>query len=234
MNRSLAMLEKLDGEVIVVSALAIDPIVGRDHVIGIERGDDIIDHIFLRKAQLAGMHAIDVEPQGWVIHVLRNIDLANAMDLPKASRQVLRHAVNLMQVWAADLHVDRSRHAHVEDGIDHRAAAEERADLWKLRSHCLLHTIHVFETADLVRLIQRHLDRRGVGTGIGGVERGEVRHDANIGDNSFEIGRSYVLPDQIFNLGDVFIRHLDASARRYFEIDGELTGIGLREESQAE
>ena len=49
MNGGITMFEILDSEVIVVSAFAIDLVIGRDHVIGIERGDNVIDHVFLRQ-----------------------------------------------------------------------------------------------------------------------------------------------------------------------------------------
>ena len=51
------------------------------------------------------------------------------------------------------------------------------------------HAVHIFEAADLVRIVERHLDGRGVGAGVGGVESGEVRHDSDVGNDHFEIGR---------------------------------------------
>ncbi len=45
---------------------------------------------------------------------------------------------------------------------------------------------------------------------------------------------STFLTDQIFHLGHVLIRHLDARAGRNFHIDGELARIRLREECQSE
>ena len=43
-----------------------------------------------------------------------------------------------------------------------------------------------------------------------------------------------MLADQIFHLGHVLIRHLDARAGGNFEIDGELARIRLRKERQTE
>ncbi len=95
-NGGVAMFEELHGEVVVVPGLAIDPIIGGDHVVGIERSDDVIHHIFLCQAQLTGVYAVYIEPQSRVVHVLRNIDLADAVHLAKASGQVLRDAINLV------------------------------------------------------------------------------------------------------------------------------------------
>ena len=143
----------LHGEVIVVAALAIDPIIGRDHVVGIERGDDVVHYIFLRQPQLARMYAVHVEPQRGVVHVLRNVDLADAMHLAKTSGQILRDAINLIQIGAADLHVDWRGHSHVQNGIHHRATGKKRSNIRKLAGHRLLHAVHIFETAEPVRFV---------------------------------------------------------------------------------
>src|SRR5579864_4788988 len=42
------------------------------------------------------------------------------------------------------------------------------------------------------------------------------------------------MPDQIFHLGYVLLGDFDARPGRDFQIDGELAGIGLREESQSQ
>ena len=110
-NRSVAMLEVLHREVIIVSALAVDPIVGGDHVVRIERGNDIVDYIFLRESQLAGVHAVYIEPQSGIVHVLRNVDLADAFHFTNAIGQRLCDAVDLVQIRAANLYVNGSRRA---------------------------------------------------------------------------------------------------------------------------
>ena len=46
-NRCAAILEILNREEIVVAALPVDPIVGSNHRIRIERGDNVIDHLLL-------------------------------------------------------------------------------------------------------------------------------------------------------------------------------------------
>ena len=81
MNRGVTMFEVLDGEVVVVSTLAIHPVIGGDHIVRIERGDDIIDYVFLRQPQLTCVHAVYVKPQRWVVHILRDEDLADAVHL---------------------------------------------------------------------------------------------------------------------------------------------------------
>src|SRR5271157_4663150 len=63
---------------------------------------------------------------------------------------------------------------------------------------------------------------------------GKVRDYANVGHNELEVLRFYRMPDQVFRLRDVLIRHLNAGAGWYFEVDGELAGIRLREKRQPE
>ena len=84
----------LDGQEIIVAALAVDPIVRRDHGVRIERGDHVIDDFFLGQSQFGGMHAVDIQAQAGIVHILRNVDLAHAGQLPDAARQVLGDVVD--------------------------------------------------------------------------------------------------------------------------------------------
>ena len=49
-NGRIPMFEELHSEVVIVPALAIDPIIRSDHVVGIERGDHVVHNIFLCQA----------------------------------------------------------------------------------------------------------------------------------------------------------------------------------------
>ena len=40
--------------------------------------------------------------------------------------------------------------------------------------------------------------------------------------------------DEIFDLSDVLVRHFNSAACRHLHVDGELPGIGLREEGPAQ
>ncbi len=65
-------------------------------------------------------------------------------------------------------------------------------------------------------------------------KRRNIVHDADIRKDHFEILRRDDLADQIFDLGHVFVGHLDARSGGNLHVHGELAGIGLREEGQAE
>ena len=71
-------LRILHGQHVVVAGLRIDPEAGRDHLIGGQRGDDVVDHFALVEAQLAGAHAVDIELQRRIVDVLRNEDVRHA------------------------------------------------------------------------------------------------------------------------------------------------------------
>ena len=43
-----------------------------------------------------------------------------------------------------------------------------------------------------------------------------------------------IVADQVFDPGDVLVGHFDAGAGGHFDVDGELAGVGLREERPAE
>ena len=151
------------------------------------------------------MYPVYVEPQSWIIHILRDEDLADAVHLSNASSQMLRDAVDLIQIRAADLHVDRSRRARIQNGIDHRATGKECANVGELAGHRLLHPIHIFKTAEPVRFVQGYLDSCGVGARVGGVERGKIRNDADVRHNAFEIFWFNFMANQIFHLGHVLV-----------------------------
>src|SRR5580700_181042 len=152
-NGGVTVLEVLHREVIVVPALAIDPIVGGDHVVRIERGNDVVDYILLRKSQLTGVHSVYIEPQSRIVHILRNVDLADTMHFANAIGQSLRDAIDLGQVRAAHLHIDGSWRTRIQNGVVHRAAGKECANVGKLAGHCLLHPVHIFEAAEPVWLV---------------------------------------------------------------------------------
>ncbi len=88
-NGGLAVLVILDRQKIVVAGLMVHPVVGRDHGVRVERGDDVVDDLLLGKAEFGGMDAIDFEADGRIVHVLRNIDLADARQFADLRGQVL-------------------------------------------------------------------------------------------------------------------------------------------------
>ena len=180
------------------------------------------------------MHAIYIQTKRRVVHVLWDVDLANPTHLPNLCGQVLCDAINLVQIGTAHLNVDRSRHARVQNGVDHRAAGKESANIGKLFGHSLLHAVHIFETAQPALLIQLHLDRRSIRTRVRCIERGEIRNNTDVGDDPPQIIPFHRAPDQIFDFADILVGHFDASAGGDLQVDGELAGIGLGKKRQPE
>ena len=138
-----AVLGVLHAQEVVVAGLIIHPIIRRDHDVRIQRGDDVVDDVLLRKPQFPGMHAIDVQADGWIVHVLRNIDLAHAGKLANAARQILRDVVSGSQIAGVDLDVDRSGLPLIEDRVLHGPALEEGAHIGEFRGEFVLDAIHV-------------------------------------------------------------------------------------------
>ena len=99
------------------------------------------------------MYPVNIELESRVVHILRNINLPDAMDLANASGQTLSDVINLVQIRAADLHVNWRGHSHVKNRVYHRAAGKERSNFRKLARHCLLHTVHILEAAEFVRIV---------------------------------------------------------------------------------
>ena len=85
-----------------------------------------------------------------------------------------------------------------------------------------------------MRVVQCHLDGSSIGSGVGGVERGKVRHDSDVGNDHFEIGRIDDLASQVFDFGNVVVGGLNARAGRDLQVDGELAGVCLGKEGDTQ
>ena len=128
-NGRIAVLVVLHAQEIVVAGLIVHPVIRRDHDVGIQRRDHVVDHVFLRKPQFAGVHAIDIHADGRVVHVLRNVDLAHAGKFANAVRQIQRRIVSQSEIARVDLNVDGRRLPLIEDGVLQRSALEEGAHI---------------------------------------------------------------------------------------------------------
>ncbi len=74
------------------------------------------------------------------------------------------------------------------------------------------------------------LDRGCVFAGVSRIQRRKVIDHADVGYDHFEIVPAHDVPDQVFDLRDVVLGYFDSGARGNFQVNRELTGIGLREE----
>ncbi len=134
-----AVLVILHGQKVIVAGFIVHPVIRRDHDVGIQRRDHVIDHVFLRQPQLARMHAVDVHAEGRIVHVLRNIDLADAgqfadaraPDPARCCRLRPRSRVFTCTSIGAGMPL-------IENRVHHRAALEERAHFGKLRGDLVL------------------------------------------------------------------------------------------------
>ena len=90
---------------------------------------------------------------------------------------------------AAYLHVDRRGHPLIEDGINQPSGLEEGSKLGKLDADFPPHFVHVFETADVVILVQADLNEGRVHCGVGGSQGREIGHHADIGDHRIQVAR---------------------------------------------
>ena len=118
--------------------------------------------------------------------------------------------------------------------VDKAASLEVGGKLWHLARKLLLHAPHVLVAADAVVFFQAGLDKRRVHGGVGGVDRGEIGIDADIGDDHVEILRRHDAADHVFDLGDVVVADFKPRAAWHAHIDDELAGIGARKVGAAE
>ena len=228
------MFVVLHRQVIVVPALVVYPVIRCDHVIGVQRGDDVVHYVLLRQTQLARMHPVDIQPDAGIVHILRDIDFTHIMERPEALGQVLRQSKVILHVRAADLHIDRSGHAHIDDRVHHRSALEEGANVRVLCRDGVSDARNVIETTHCMIVVQCYLHGAGILAGIVGIERREIVHYADIGDHHFEIMGAHDLVDQVFHFLYILFGHFDPRAGGDLHIDGKLPGVGLGKKRHAQ
>ena len=100
----------LHGEHVGIPAFRIDPVVWRDHAVGSERGDDVVDDLFLRKAEQSGLFAVDVQFQSRIIDVLRNEDVADGFQRAHRLGNFRGDSIDFVEIVSADLNVDGGGH----------------------------------------------------------------------------------------------------------------------------
>src|SRR5579872_3226120 len=116
-----SLFEVLDGKIVIVPTLAIDPVIGGDHRVRVQGGDHVVYHVFLRQSQLGCMHSVHVHAQCGIVQVLRDVDFTYTRQTADLGCQILCHSVDLMQIGTAHLHIDRRGHAHIKHRIHHRS-----------------------------------------------------------------------------------------------------------------
>ena len=75
--------------------------------------------------------------------------------------------------------------------VDHRIHEASRleigAELGQLLAELLADAPHVFVAADFVALLQAHLHKSGVGSGVWSVDGGKIGGDADVGDDDLQL-----------------------------------------------
>src|SRR6185437_7585898 len=194
------------------------PVAGRDHAVGGERGDDVVNDLALIEPQLRGALAVHIELERGVVQVLRDVyvaDAAQAADLPG---QGPRHLAVLAEVGAGDLDVNGRGQALVQDGVHHGSGLKKPAQFRQLGLQGGAHAVHVARAADLVPIVERHLHGGGVGAGVAGVERGEARDHADVGDHQLQVRERNNPADQALDLLHLLGHDFDPGARLRLEI----------------
>ncbi len=233
-NRRRTVLVVLDRQKVVVARLVIHPVVGRNHSVGVQSGDHVVDDLALIESKLGRMDAVDVQTQRRTVHILGNVDVADARQPPDAARKILRHAIGLFQIATGDLQIDGRRHAHIQDGVHHGAALEKRADVGILRRDFVAHAVHVHHAVDAVLRVKRGLDGGRVLPGVGRVEGREVVDDADVGDNHVQVTRVNGVTDQVLDSRDILLRHFDPGSGGRLHVDGELARVRLGKEGDTQ
>ena len=136
----------------------------------------------------AGALAIDVELQAGVVEALRDVDVAHAGHDLDLGRELRGEVIGLVHVLRLDLDVDGRGQALVDDRVDEAAGLVVGGELGHLARQLALHAAHVLVAADAVVFLQAGLHEGRVHAGVGGVDGGEIRVDADVGDDHVHVG----------------------------------------------
>ncbi len=218
----------LDGEEIIVATFRVNPIARRNHLVGSQRRDDVANNFFFVQAELGSAQPVNVQLQCWIIHVLRHEHIADARQRPGLLGNVRRDFVGAVHVIAGDLNVQRRGHSQIQDRVHKTAGLKISGDLRQILFQPRPHQVHVLKAAQMMTGIESDLDKRRVRAGIGRVNRGETRRDADVRDDDFQIFRRHNFADNLFHLLHQLVGEFDARAGRSFKIDDKLAGIGAR------
>ena len=233
-DRRRPVLVVLDRQEIVVAGFVIDPVIGSDHGVGIQRRNHVIHDLLLVQPQFGGMDTVDVESKRGIIHVLGYVDFAHARQSPDTFGQHLRGIVGLIQVAAGNLNIDGRGHSGIEDGIHHRTAGEECSHIGILRRDLAAQSVHIVEAGDAMIGVQSGLNGGRVFAGVGGVQRRKVVDHTDIGNHHLQIARHHHVVNEVLDLRDVLLGDLYSRAGGDLDVHGELPGIGAGEKGHAE
>ncbi len=137
--------------------------------------------------------------------------------------------MRLFEIAAADLDVQRRRHAQVEHRIHQAAGLKVGIQLRQLPLELRPHSVHVLEAAEGMVVAEPDLYERCVRTGVRGVDRGEARGGADVRYHNPQLIGRHDLAHQLLDLVDQPVGQLQARSGRGLDVDHELPGIGARE-----
>ena len=188
----------------------------------------------MRKAELSGLFAVDIELKSRVVNVLGNEHVAHAGEPAGLGGYLRGNRVGRFHVVAADLDVDRSGKAEIQNGVHKAAGLKVNTELRELLLDFRTNTAHVFIASDFVTFAKAGLNEGGVRSRVGSVDGGKIRGDADVGNDDLQFVLRDDLTDYVLDLLDVLLGELHARAGGRFEVDDELAGIGAREKGDAE
>ena len=110
---------------------------------------------------------------------------------------------------------------------------KKRANVGKLSGQLFADTVHIFQTADLVFVIERHLYGCGVLSLIRGVQGGNIVDHTDIRQHHFQIPWLDHSVDHALDPGYIIVGNFDSRSRGSLKINRELARIGLREKRPA-
>ena len=91
--------------------------------------------------------------------------------------------VGLLQVGASYLNIDRSRFSLIDHRIHEASGLEVGTHIGKIFAELLADLLHVNVASGLVVLFQADLDKCSVHSRVGGIDRGQVRCNADVRDD---------------------------------------------------
>ena len=137
---------------IVVAVFWIDPIARCDHLVAVERGNDVLNHLLLVQTEFDRASTVNVKAQCGVIDVLWNICVRNSRHRADSPCQAGRRIERLLHIETGDLNIDRGGQTQVQHRVYHASRLEKHGYLGQLTLNQRFQTSHVLVGADAMLL----------------------------------------------------------------------------------
>jgi len=234
----VAVLRRLDRDQILDALLQVQPVARRDLAARAERDQRVVRYITLRQPLLAGLGAVDVEPDLLLSDDLRQVHVDGPADARDLVADLQGDGVVRLVVHCRsdNLHVDWGAHPEVQHLVGDVRREEEDGRPGQLEGQPAAQLLHVLRGRVVLLLeLDHHLavgrrDHRRVADR----EVDAAHRQADVVDDRLQLVLGDHSPDDGLRLDEHLLGRLEARPRPHPDMEADLPGVDRREEVAAE